>query len=130
MEAWSACLPAGRDSPDVSGTSCSARSGYRKLRALARGVSFNGKKLRGLCYIGIKPTFKARKQAQAEKTRNATHIETYIFNFKKNIYGMDLEIQFIKKIRDEKRFGDKNKLATRIRRDMAIAKRYFAKAHS
>ncbi|MDP2923423.1 MAG: hypothetical protein Q8O30_06870 [Candidatus Omnitrophota bacterium] len=44
MEALSACLPAGRDFPDeIVGTSCSARSGYRKPETCARGASLSDK---------------------------------------------------------------------------------------
>jgi len=81
-------------------------------------VFFKNKKFYGACYIGSKPTF---------LTNNAQRIEVYIFNFKKNIYGKYLEMQFIKKIRDEKRFGSISALATQIKKDATIVKRMFSR---
>lgn len=75
-------------------------------------IKFSGKKFRGICYIGTKPTFKTKKPRE--------HIEVYIFNFNKNIYGKYLEIQFIKKIRDEKKFPSPQALATQIKKDIQI----------
>ncbi len=83
----------------------------------------DGKQYRGILNIGSRPTFYPRKK-DAEPV-----IEAHIFDFNKPIYGRDMEISFLKKIRDEKNFGDKHKLAIRVGKDAAIAKRYFAKAH-
>lgn len=72
------------------------------------------KKLNGLCYIGNKPTFLAV---------SSKHIEVYIFNFKKNIYAKDLEIQFVKKLRQEKKFNSAKALAAQIQKDAISAKK-------
>ncbi len=81
-------------------------------------VIFNQRKLDGICNIGIKPTF---------KTRSAKHIEVYIFNFKRNIYGRYLEIQFIKKIREERKFTSPKELVTQIHKDISFAQRLFSR---
>lgn len=77
---------------------------------------FDKNKFRGVCYIGDKPTFLRKK---------ATHIEVYIFNFNKNIYNKYLEIQFIRKIRDEKKFNSPFSLAEQIRKDILALQRRF-----
>lgn len=77
-------------------------------------IVFNNRKLYGICYIGRRPTLKT------QKTKN---IEVYIFNFKQNIYGKFLEIQFIKKIRDERKFASFKYLTMQIRKDIQSARK-------
>jgi len=69
----------------------------------------------GVCYIGRTPTFSRNKQS----------IEAHIFNFKKNIYGQDLEIQFLLKIRGEKKFVSPQGLIKQIKKDIIKAKTFF-----
>lgn len=84
---------------------------------------FNQKKFKGVCYIGTKPTFKT--QSAKRKAHSAKHVEVHIFNFKKNIYGEYLEIQFVKKIRNDKKFSSQESLACQIKKDIVIAKHTF-----
>jgi riboflavin kinase/FMN adenylyltransferase len=72
-------------------------------------VILNGRKLRGACYIGTRPTF-----SRGTKKR----IEVHIFSFKKNIYGKYLEIQFIKKIRGDRKFNSAAELSKQIKKDI------------
>lgn len=83
----------------------------------AVSVFLDNKNFKGVCYIGSKPTFKKR----IEK-----HIEVYIFNFHQNIYGKYLEIQFIKKIRNERKFGSPQSLARQVKKDIICTKRIFS----
>jgi len=78
----------------------------------------NNKKFNGVCYIGSKPTF---------NMHNRKNIEVHIFNFKKDIYGERIEIQFIAKIRNEKKFKSPQLLAEQIRKDVACAKRVLTR---
>ncbi len=79
-------------------------------------VILRNKKFKGACYIGTRPTIKKQEQI---------HIEVHIFNFKKSIYGEYLEIQFIKKIRNDRKFGSLELLARQIRRDVIYAHKVF-----
>lgn len=81
-------------------------------------VIFNGRKFKGVCYIGKRPTF------QTKNTK--THIEVHIFDFKQNIYAKFLEIQFIKKIREDKKFNSLTALSKEIGKDILIANRIFS----
>ncbi|PIP21128.1 MAG: bifunctional riboflavin kinase/FMN adenylyltransferase [Candidatus Omnitrophica bacterium CG23_combo_of_CG06-09_8_20_14_all_40_11] len=83
----------------------------------AVSVIFNHKNFQGVCYIGSKPTLKR----QIEK-----HIEVYIFNFRKNIYGKYLEVQFIKKIRNERKFRSPESLIKQVKKDISAVKRLFS----
>jgi len=96
-------------------------------------IIFNQRKLKGICYIGTKPTLKAQGtrylpagrqgKAQGEKEK---HNEVYIFNFNQNIYDKYLEIQFVKRIRDEQKFASIQALAEQVKKDVFLVKRLFS----
>lgn len=105
----------------------------------AAKVIFNNKTFQGACNIGIKPTLRGHKSPTCRTGRQVTclpacrgshklerHVEVFIFNFNKNIYGEDLEIQFIRKIRDEKKFASIGLLAGQIRKDIIQAQEFFS----
>jgi len=74
-------------------------------------VRFGKRFYRGILNIGSRPTF--FKHRTKEKT-----IELHIFNFKKDIYGKDVEIIFKKKIRPEKKFSSVEALRQQIQKDI------------
>ncbi len=86
-------------------------------------VIFNTKKFNGACYIGTKPTFLAQ---YAIRNTQYANIEVNIFNFHKNIYGKKMEIQFIRKIREEKKFPSYQLLAAQIQKDVLAVKKIFS----
>jgi riboflavin kinase/FMN adenylyltransferase len=71
----------------------------------------------GLANIGFRPTFRKDKLET---------IEIHLFDFKKNIYGKDLRVVFVKKLRSEKRFKQKIHLIQQINRDIQRAKTLFS----
>jgi len=87
-------------------------------------VIFKHKKFKGVCYIGSKPTFKFI--VHSSKSNTPTHIEVHIFNFHGDIYGKDLEIQFIRKIRNEKKFSSAALLARQIKKDADFTQKLFS----
>lgn len=72
-----------------------------------------GRTFKGMCNIGCRPTL---------GEGNARTIETNIFDFDEDIYGLDLELTFIAKIRDEMRFGSLEELALQLKADRDICK--------
>ncbi|MEK6568591.1 MAG: bifunctional riboflavin kinase/FAD synthetase [Candidatus Omnitrophota bacterium] len=78
-------------------------------------IFYREKEYRGICNIGTRPTFDNPEDNQT--------IEAHLFNFKKDIYGQDLEIQFIRKIRDEKKFPGYSSLVEQIKKDHRTALR-------
>ena len=67
-----------------------------------------GREFYGMCNIGCRPTV---------GTGNARTIETNIFGFDEDIYGLDMEITFIDRIREEIRFDSLNELKTQLEKD-------------
>ncbi len=68
---------------------------------------------KGVLNIGRRPTL--------TKDREPT-IELHVLNFKKDIYGKDIEIIFKKKIRNEKRFPSVDTLRRQIQKDILRAR--------
>jgi len=65
--------------------------------------------------IGTRPTFNEKDPS----------IEAHIFDINRNLYGKDIEISFVKKIRPERKFADEDALRRQIIKDSLIAKRLF-----
>ncbi len=78
------------------------------------------KVLKGLCYIGTKPTINKFK-----RDLSCIHIEMHLFKFHENLYHRNLRIQFFKKIRTEKKFQTISSLASQIEKDVREAKNFF-----
>ncbi len=74
-------------------------------------VLFRGHRHDGIVNIGFNPTFSGQEQT----------IEAHIFDFRRDLYGEDLEILFIERIRDEVRFENSGKLIEQIHRDIERA---------
>ena len=62
----------------------------------------------GMCNIGCRPTV---------GQGNTRTIETHIFDFDEDIYGLDIKVTFIKKVRDEVRFASLDELKTQLETD-------------
>ena len=67
--------------------------------------------LKGIANIGIRPTVGGTSPV----------LEVNIFDFKEDIYGKRLKVQFVKKIRDEKKFDSLEELKTQIVKDVKTA---------
>jgi riboflavin kinase/FMN adenylyltransferase len=77
---------------------------------------YNNKIYFGACYIGSRPTFEISE---------GKHIEVHMFGFKRKIYGKFLEIQFVKKIRNDKKFKNLRSLACQISKDISSIRTMF-----
>ena len=93
-----------------------------KEQILPRGVFavlvyLNGKKYKGICNIGLRPTV---------AINGLPSVEIFIFDFNKNIYGQILRAEFIEKIRPERRFNGLGELTEQINRDCTTAQKILA----
>lgn len=64
--------------------------------------------LYGMCNIGLRPTV---------ASGNARTIETNIFDFSEDIYGLDIDITFVSRIREEKKFDSLEELKHQLELD-------------
>ena len=67
-----------------------------------------GREFYGMCNIGCRPTV---------GEGNARTIETNIFGFDEDIYGLDIKITFVRKIRDEVKFDSLDALRQQLEYD-------------
>jgi riboflavin kinase / FMN adenylyltransferase len=73
----------------------------------------SNKLLKAIANLGYRPTFNQKKIL----------LEVHIFNFSGNLYNKYLSIEFIKFIREEKKFKNINQLKKQIQSDLKVAKR-------
>tara|TARA_B100000575_G_scaffold5674_1_gene4204 strand:- start:157 stop:1107 length:951 start_codon:yes stop_codon:yes gene_type:complete len=77
----------------------------------------DGKKIYGIANMGIRPTVGG----------NTPVLEVHLFEFDKDIYSERLDVEFIKKIRDEKKFDNLDMLKSQIQTDISKAKEILYK---
>lgn len=79
-------------------------------------VRLGNKKFGGALFIGHRPTFGEREPV----------IESHIFDFRSMIYGEDIEVTFVKRLRGVRKFAGHEKLVEQIRKDDAYARRILS----
>ncbi|GJQ64784.1 MAG: riboflavin biosynthesis protein [Melioribacteraceae bacterium] len=72
--------------------------------------------LYGVMNIGLRPTF---------GDVNSVQLEVHIFDFHEDIYGKDITLNFLKRLRPEKKFESKEELIYQINKDKKDALRFL-----
>ncbi|CAD7782064.1 Riboflavin kinase [Candidatus Methanoperedenaceae archaeon GB37] len=57
---------------------------------------------------------------------NALSVETHILDFNQDIYGEEIKINFVKKLRDERKFSRVEELVTQIKKDIETARKILS----
>jgi riboflavin kinase/FMN adenylyltransferase len=78
-------------------------------------VWVDGERRPAVTSIGVRPTF--------EKNPVIPTIETYLLDFNRNLYGQQLRLEFVTRLRDELRFNSIGALVDQINLDVENAKR-------
>jgi riboflavin kinase / FMN adenylyltransferase len=79
-------------------------------------VTVNGVVHPSVTNIGLRPTF-------GDVDRQV--IETHLFDVNRDLYGLDLRLSFVQRLRDERAFPDVDALRFQIDADCRAAKRLF-----
>jgi len=79
-----------------------------KVGVYATLTELFGKKHNSITNIGVRPTF----------GENRLLVETHIMDFDQDVYGREAMVEFVGRIRDEKKFGSVDQLVEQIRRDI------------
>jgi riboflavin kinase/FMN adenylyltransferase len=74
-----------------------------------------GKKYPAATSIGVRPTF------TPEET--VPHLEAHLLDFKKDLYGQEIRIEFVARLRDEMKFPSVEALIEQIHADIAHARK-------
>jgi riboflavin kinase / FMN adenylyltransferase len=77
----------------------------------------DGKQFPSATNIGTRPTFgEGRKM-----------VENHLLNYKGNLYSKEIRVEFVQKLRDEKRFASSEELKTQIEKDVRKVQALLAK---
>lgn len=78
----------------------------------------DGRRYESVTNVGFCPTMN-----QGEKSELS--IEPHLLDFKQDLYGKEIILEFMMRLRDERRFSNQEILVAQIRKDIANARRYF-----
>jgi riboflavin kinase/FMN adenylyltransferase len=87
-----------------------------KLGIYAVTVAYQGSLFNGVANIGYSPTF----------DDNEFTVEVHILDFDADIYGQEIRVNFVDRIRDEIKFASVEELSRQIKRDVQIARDLLA----
>jgi riboflavin kinase / FMN adenylyltransferase len=90
------------------------KAGVYVCRAIVDGKSWNA-----VTNVGYRPTF--------ESGPVSPRVETHILDFLDPIYGQQIQLDFLARVRDEQRFPSVEALVEQIQRDIQVTREYFAK---
>ena len=71
-------------------------------------ITINGKQYKGMANIGYNPTVGLIDNLS---------LEVNIFDFDQDIYGKDVDVDFVFRVRDEKKFKSLNHLKEQLQKD-------------
>ena len=74
----------------------------------------------GVASLGFRPTF-------ADARPETPILETHFLDFDGDLYGATLDIAFIARLREERKYATPEALMRQVRRDITAARRIFAK---
>ena len=84
--------------------------GVYSVLLVDKGVEYHG-----VCNIGTKPTFHG-------DSSEAPVVEVHIFDFAEDIYGHNVSVEFVSRIRSEQKFSSAEELVKQINKDIVQAK--------
>ncbi len=80
-------------------------------------VSVGGRSYPAVTNVGTRPTV---------EDSGRINCETHLTDFSGELYGEDITVELLLKIRDEKKFASEEELAEAIRKDVAASRNYFS----
>ena len=80
------------------------------------GTLIDGEWRRSVTNVGLRPTFDSGTEPS---------VETFVIDWAGDLYGDVVRVRFLRRLRDEKKFGSVAELRTQIERDVNRAQSYF-----
>lgn len=103
------------------GTQRAATLGYSTINIPLDDTSVSG------IYAAKVKVGEEEYEAAAYADQKRKVLEAHLLDFSKNLYGWNVTIELLKKIRDHKKFTDDQSLRKAIAGDIAKIKEYFTK---
>jgi len=85
------------------------------------GTLIDGQWRRSITNVGVRPTFTADTEPS---------VETFVLNWAGDLYGDVVRVRFLRRLRDERKFGSLEELKAQIGRDLLRAESYFERSGS
>ena len=85
------------------------------------GTLIDGQWRRSITNVGVRPTFTADTEPS---------VETFVLNWAGDLYGDVVRVRFLRRLRDERKFGSLEELKAQIGRDLQRAESYFERSGS
>ena len=82
----------------------------------AVSVEWKGQRIPGVANVGHNPTF----------DNESLSVEVHLLDFEGNLYGARLDVAFVSRIREERKFGSIDELKAQIASDVKVARRILA----
>ena len=80
-------------------------------------IEHRGKTLEGMANIGVRPSFHKNERL---------NVEIHLFDFNKNIYGHDIVVKFLQKVRNELCFPSSQALVEQLRKDEVFSRKWLS----
>lgn len=80
-------------------------------------IRHQGRALKGMANIGVRPSF-----SKGERL----NVEVHLFDFNKNIYGHEIVIEFLHKVRNELYFPSSDALIAQLKKDELFSRKWFS----
>lgn len=93
---------------------------FPKTGVYAIYVEISGKAYQGVANIGFNPTF----------GNDVLSVEAHIMDFDQDIYGRDIRVHFVQRIRSEKKFNGLDELKARINQDIELGRQILSSPDS
>lgn len=93
---------------------------YPRKGVYACFAQVEGQRLPAVTNVGVRPTFEGGDETPV--------IETHLLDFEREMYGEVVRLQFIDRLRAERRFDSPQELLVQIRRDIESARSLLAQA--
>ena len=81
-------------------------------------IGIEGRRYRSVTNVGLRPTVTGVEASSLS-------IEAHILNFDQDVYGKEVTLEFLFRLRDERKFSGIGELVERIAKDIANCRRYF-----
>lgn len=101
------------------GTKRAAELGFPTIN-----IPLNDKTVSGIYAAKVK-VGEEEYEAAAYADQKRKVLEAHLLNFSKDLYGWNVKIELLKKIREHKKFADNTNLRAAIAADIAKVKKYF-----